>query len=148
MLDSVQRLAARFGVSWIITGGNTKLGGAERLADALRGLIHGPLQLVAYVDYDPWGWLIADGFAHHLARYGLEITSILHLVTPDRFTAAELRTLSRPLHGKRQEVTKVRNWVERSGGIGGKPRGIYANHLVPYERVEAAFRELTGLGLV
>ena len=148
LLSTVRRLAARFGVSYQVFHGQPKLLGTEYLAKSLRPHVQRKLRIVTLVDYDYSGHIIANAFVGQLAQHDLESASLDHLVTPDRFTRTELALFSHPITAARQQATKLRQWVKETGGIGGKPRGIYSDHLQPYERVERAFREVTGLGAV
>jgi len=67
----VQALAGSFGASWLILGGQASLLVTEFFSKALREVFPGSVRVVAYVDYDPWGWIIARAFAAQLRRYGV-----------------------------------------------------------------------------
>jgi hypothetical protein len=141
----VERLASRFGVSWLVSHGMTKLLDAERFAGELRERGAGALRVIAYVDYDPAGWDIADAFPAQLARFGQPTSAIDHLVVPSRFSARELELFSYPVKGGGARDGVNQRWMERTGGIHGQLRGLHSDHLLPYERVERAFVEATGL---
>ena len=145
LAPTVRRLATRFGVSFLVFHGQPSLVATEFLVKALRPRVRGDLHVVTLVDYDYSGHIIAEAFVAQLARFGLPTASLDHMVTPDRFTEAELRLYAHPITATRQQATKLRHWVKRTGGIHGKPRGIYSDHLQPYERVEHAFVDVTGM---
>lgn len=140
--SGVSRLAAQFGVSTLILGGLPSLLSTEFFVQALRASWSGPVRLAALVDFDPSGWIAAEGLAGQLERYGVPVEEVRFLVRPERFTAEEVALYRRRLRGSTpQRRGKIRAWVERSGGIGGEAFGLHADHLRPTDRVVAAFRE-------
>lgn len=50
----------RFGCSLLVLGGYPTLLGTEFLVWALRNVVYREVVLVAFVDFDPYGWNIAD----------------------------------------------------------------------------------------
>jgi hypothetical protein len=139
-----ERLAAEFGITYMITGGTSKLIDTEYLAEALRALLTGPVVVVSYGDFDPEGWVIADGFVGQLQRYAMDVEGpVARLVLATCFTEEELSLYAIPCSTHNPEaVTMAKRWVERSGGVHGRALGIHANHLQPVERVLARMREV------
>ena len=141
--DDLQLLAQEFGVSYVVLGGMPSLVASEFFARAFAGV--GPLILVAYVDYDVGGHLIAENFLKQLRRLCKSIDRLLYLVKPECFSAEELDLYALPCPSSTPALrTKARNWLNNGGGIDGKPMGIHANHLKPFERVRKRFLELVG----
>ena len=142
----VTTLARTFGASLVTLGGQASLLVTEYFAVALRERWSGPVQVRAYVDYDPWGWAIARAFCRQLGRYGVEVRDLRFLVRPERFTEEELATLPVPLPDTTPVVRRtVDNWMAETGGVRGARLGLHADHLRPVERLVAAMRE-EGLG--
>ena len=136
------------GVSHILLGGLPSLLSTEFFVKALRDEgVRGPLTLLAYVDFDPGGWIATDAFIAQLARYGMPVARVGHLVLPSRFTRQELQLFAMPLPTPTPQVLgKVRAWVQRSGGIHGRPMGVHADHLWPPSRVLQAFDDEMAAG--
>lgn len=141
--DGAAAIVKRHGPSHIIMGGTSTYIATEFFVERLRAAgVAGPLTLMAYVDFDPGGWKGVEAFCRHLARYGMQVSRIGYLVRPDRFTPAELRLHALPLSSPNPQVAaRNRAWVEASGGVNGKPRGIHADNLWPLERAVAAYEE-------
>lgn len=140
-------VAELFGVSAVVLGGSPSLLGTEMLARALGPAIRGRVvTLVTFVDFDLGGWGVWKGLVSQLERYGIEVRLLGHLVRPSRFTEWELENLAFPIeaHDPRRRA-KAQKWLEETGGIGGRLLGMHSDHLRPFERVVAAFREETGL---
>ena len=137
----LERLAEEFGVSYVVVGGVPSLVATEFFARAFDDL--GELILIAFVDFDVGGWVVADSFATQLRRFHGKYSHLLHLIRPECFTAEELELYALPCpSGTPALRTKAKNWVKRSGGIGGQALGMHANKLKPYERVRARFMEV------
>lgn len=131
-------VADRFGVSLLVLGGFPTWVESEFLHAALPP---GPLRIVSFCDYDPYGWQMPAVLQRMLDRYGRASELAGRLVRPERFTPEELELLAIPLPpGK-----LTRDWVRETGGVGGRPLGLYADYLRPVERVLAAFQAETGL---
>lgn len=142
----VRKLARAFGASSLILGGQASLLVTEFFARALRERWSGPVRIAAYVDYDPWGWIIARAFADQLQRFGVEVEEVGFLVRPARFTDEELRQLPVPLPDTTETVrATVRNWMGETRGVKGRRLGIHADHLRPLERLVRAMEQETGL---
>lgn len=130
-------LADEFGLSWIVTGGYPKLIDVEFFARRLAsfGLV---FRVIAFVDFDPEGWQLADAFVRQLRRFGIEVqTQILFLVRPESFTAEDLELYALPCHSG-TPAKSVSAWLERGGGIQGQPLCLHANHLQPLSRLREA----------
>lgn len=139
-------LARRFGCSLLITRGQPTFLATEYFARSLCAAGLDRVRVVAYVDYDPAGWIIAHAFSEQLSRYGIATASTAWLVRPGRFTPEELRKLSYPLSSRRAaNRTELAAWMRITHGIHGEPRGISADVLRPVERLVAAFHEETGI---
>jgi len=131
-------LARRYGISLLLTGGVPNLVEVEFFLRALGG--SEPVTIVAYVDWDPGGFWVAQTLANHCLRYNVPSLSAPHfLVRPERFSADELELISRGLDDLDPRVI---NWVKATGGTGGQARGFYAEWWRPFSRVEAAMEEL------
>ncbi len=142
----IEEIGRRYGASTKVLGGQPSLMETEFFAEMLRRALHGPIHLVALVDFDPAGWSIARAFARQLQRYGIETAQISFLVMPERFTEEELRYLAVPVPAPTDaDQEAVRTWIRESGGVHGKGLGIFADCLRPIERADAAFRAVTGL---
>lgn len=144
--EYTRAIAAKFGVSWCVLGGEPSYCVTEFIAKALLGSGVRTIRLIAYTDFDPDGWIIPRSFAEKLDRYGVKTQDTGHLVRPSRFTKHELEYLGEPLPAPNPgERTKILDWLKASGGIGGRGIGIHADHLRPLERVVAAFVEEAGI---
>lgn len=133
-------VAEMFGVSVLILGGFPTWIETEFLSEVLRG----PVRIVSFCDFDPYGWHMPAVLRRMLARYGVLATLLGRLVTPDRFTPEELEILPIPL----RPGTLVDEWVRESGGVGGRALALFADYLRPLERLVAAFAAVTGLAPV
>lgn len=144
---AVHAMGERFGLSWLILGGQPSSFGTELFADLVRAVVAGrPLLVLALVDFDPAGWIIAEAFCRQAERFGLVIQDLRFLVRPQRFTPQELQRIALPLEaGTPAEVTKNRRWMRKSGGVMGQEKRIYADSLRPESRVERAVLEESGL---
>lgn len=141
-----RRLAGEFGASSVILGGMAKWEAAEPTADMLRPILGGrSVKVVTYGDYDPAGWEIDDAFVNMLARYEIHAEIAGRLIRPQRFTAEEIKLVAEALPTTGSAGVISARWMKKTHGIHGKPLGLHADHLVPYERVRKAFIEETGL---
>lgn len=147
LLAAAREIARRFGVSFIVMGGSPKYVATEFFVAAL-GHVGAPLEVVAFVDFDPEGWSMPPAFVRQLARYGVQAACGKQLVRPSRFSAQEIEYLAEPIEVDTPvRISLLRHWMAETGGIGGKPFRLHANHLT-VERAVAAFAEETGLGEV
>lgn len=139
----LQLLADEFGVSYIVLGGMPSLVSSEFFARAFAQV--GPLVLVAYVDYDVGGHLIAENFLKQLQRLCKSISQLRYLVKPECFSALEIELHAMPCPASTPALrTKAKNWVKNGGGIDGQPVGIHCNHLKPFARVRERFVSFCG----
>ena len=132
-----EELSRRFGVSYIITGGMPKVLESEYLAAALTAAGTGPIRIIAFTDFDPAGWALPEALASQLQRYGVEFSQpVQYLVRADCFSAEEIElfAIDCPM-GSPSLATFALEWVKKSGGVNGLPRGIHANHFQPLARV-------------
>lgn len=128
--------ARHFGISWIITGGVSRIAAAEFFCAALLAVYSGPIRILVYGDFDPGGRVAGTSLTEHLARFGAQCPAGPEfLITPEVFTAEELDLFSRPLT---KADGRVDDFVAETGGIHGQPRGIHADWLRPLDRVIAA----------
>lgn len=93
-----------------------------------------PRALLALVDWDPFGHLIAQTAAAQLKRHGLDLGPPRLLLTPEHFTAHEIS-----LHGYVPRVAPkhqslAARWLATTGGINGELRGLAIDAL-PRERL-------------
>jgi hypothetical protein len=137
------QLSDEFGVSYLITGGNPRFSVIEFFVRALRKVWPGPVSLLGYVDFDAKGWQCLEATANQLQHYELERQGDFeYLVRLEDFTAEELELFAVPCPmGSKETAVMVMRWVKLTGGIGGKPKGIHANHL-PLERVRKRLQEV------
>lgn len=130
-------IAEKFGVSTMCSGGTPALVQTENFLEALRAVYGGELVVLAFVDFDPDGWGVAEAFCNQLQRYGAQIRGALrYVVTAEAFTAEELELFSLPCpSGNPASAAKTKKWLANGGGIHGKAMCIHADHLVPPQRV-------------
>jgi len=143
LTDKLHLLYQRFGVSYIVLGGQPSLIGSEFFAEKVAHL--GPLRIIAYVDYDPYGWIIARSFLEQLARYGITCPQgvYAYLVRPEHFTQEELELHALPLEAdSAPDLAKAQQWMAECGGINGQAQGISANRLDPADRVAAVLEQI------
>lgn len=143
--DKLRLLHERFGVSTIVLGGQPSLIGTEFFAEKIAHL--GPIRLIAYVDYDPAGWIIARAFVEQLTRYGIACGGGVEdfLVRPEHFTAEELELFALPVEADSPaSAAKAELWLQETGGVGGRPLCLVANRLDPAERVAAVLGKILG----
>lgn len=139
--ENLQALRQQFGVTTVITGGQPKLLAVEYFVSELRTLVAGPVRVIAYVDYDPAGWVIARAFVQMLERYGISLQRDLqYLVRAELFTAEEVELFALACPAGTPTINE--KWLAESGGFGGQALGMHCNHLRPFERVLSAFEAL------
>jgi len=140
--DFCRNLAQQHGLSLFISGGVPRLVAVEFFVRALRPVYTGPVSILALVDWDPGGDLVATTMLSHLNRYDFPTPNDpVFLMRPETFTAEELDLFSLTLHPNNpSEATLIKNWVQRTGGIHGQARGITCNCLHPLDRVIPALK--------
>lgn len=135
--DTADQIHRRFGYTILVSGGSSKLIDAEFLARDLRQRGIEQIILLAFVDYDPAGWDLAEAFIPQLQRYLLQVAEGPHMVVKSEcFSQKEISLHSYPVPASTPAlVTQAHRWMEKSGGIAGRVRGIGADKLKPLERV-------------
>lgn len=89
-----------------------------------RGRAHLPFRILALVDYDPEGHVIAGELERSLTQLGFE-TELHHIVTPDHLTQAEIGYRKLPLTRRAvRNRTLLERWLARTGGVAGEPYRI------------------------
>jgi hypothetical protein len=133
-LAETGKAAARHsGITWIITGGISRLVSTEFFVYALQAQYRGEVRVLVFGDFDPGGRLAGFSHVEHLARFGIPCPAGPEfLITPAVFTSEELRLFSRPLSAS---DGRVDDFVAATGGIGGEARGIHADWLQPPQRL-------------
>lgn len=122
------RVCEELGLSWVIAGGMSRIVGTEWLAELLRPVVAGPVLVLAFVDYDPWGWAAGEAFPRQLERFRIGVRGLRFLVEPSRFTPEQRRELSVPLpQPDEARRSYVERWVGESGGVDGEARGLSAD---------------------
>jgi hypothetical protein len=141
--DYGQQLQAEFGLTLHILQGMPSLMSTEFFAKELksRGLYR--VEIFFYGDFDVVAWDIGPAFIKQLRFYGIECTRLERLVLPDCFTPEELGLFSRPIDIPNSKMeSRLQRWLRECGGLNGQPRGIHANHFLPYPRIQARLEQL------
>jgi hypothetical protein len=116
---------------------------SEYFQRALAQVYAGPLDVLAYTDFDNSGWNIGSGFVKQMEFLGRRCRSRQHVVQAACFTLREQALYARPLPtSSPEQASNVAAWVRATGGVGGLPLGIHANWLKPYPRVLARLQEM------
>ncbi len=137
----LRRVHARHDVTVLALGGKPSLLTSEytarhvALAMTAAG-IGGGVSLLALVDWDPDGAIVARSFADQLRLFGLEVAAMELLVRPQRFDGKTLRMLGRDL----AQTAAARSWLEDGGGVAGRPVGLSAEAM-PATQAEALVAE-------
>ncbi len=146
---TVEGIADVLGCSALSGKGKPSLAAMEKLIKRSKDeILDRNITIVALVDYDPSGYQIARGgfrdqaktIARNLGLSG-RVTLKNVGVTPDQFSAEELRTVRYELtaSGKGQQ-TILDDWMEKTGGIDGEPYGIELDAL-PRSTMRSLFVE-------
>jgi hypothetical protein len=137
--DRAFALAREFGVSCIVLSGQPSLLETEWFVHVLARKL---VRVIALVDYDPAGWIVARSFVAQLRRYGVEVPRpVEFLVRPEVFTAAELELVAVPISaGSASWEEKTQDWMAECGGVNGERLAVGADHLEPYARLRERFR--------
>ena len=131
----LRQVREKWGVSVLALGGAPSALSSEYTAAKIReslGEEQRPVQLVGLVDYDPSGQIIAEAFRGQLERVGLEVEGMEMVIHPRHYTAEELAMFRYPL--PRRQKTKLRQWLEETGGIEGEAYGLEVESM-PLERL-------------
>lgn len=112
------------GVSTIALGGFPSALTSEYTALHLQKKIKNkPIFLVGIVDFDPSGDLIFQAFEEQLKTCGLNISSSKTLIKPENgYTEKEVEMFKFRL--PRKQKTKLKRWLQKTGGIQGQPFGL------------------------
>lgn len=139
----VHMAQAEFGCSTLIVGGLPSLLSSEYCARALQQAGVQEVTPLAFMDYDPSGYIAARSLVSHLRRFGLGCSEPRFVVTPQCFSQTELEEYSLPIPAKTPHIRgKLKVWMGETGGINGLPRGIAADLLRPFERLAARIHQL------
>lgn len=133
------RLAEEFGVSMFLLGGQPPLAATEFFSYALLEAGIHEVMVLALVDYDPSGWIIARATGAQLESLGIRVGGVHFLIRGETFSAEEKRLYAHPCPAGLK--TQNRKWLAETGGVDGQAFGIHANHVQPYERVRRLFLE-------
>lgn len=139
----LRRLHDELGVSVLALGGAPSALTSEYTAKALAeqlDLTTQPVTLLAIVDWDPSGAMIAQAFARHLQVFDVQLERLELLVHPRHVPARELE-LNRVELPKGQP-TKTRRWFEETGGVQGELFGLESEALSWTQLRELVEREL------
>ena len=137
------QLHEEFGVSLRMLASQPPLVATEFFAKALQPHLNGPVRIIAYVDYDVGGWIIARAFAKQLEFYGIEVSRVDFLIRGETFTPEEKRLHAKPLAlATATHRTKAQLWFAETNGVDGQMLGIQADHVQPYQRLRDLFAAL------
>lgn len=139
--DYCIRYHDEYRISTMVSRGQPSLVTAEYFADELRAKKIARVNLVGLVDWDPAGFLIAESYRRNFEQLGFGIKGFEILTSLDLFTEHALKTKSYDLttvNPRRKEI--VRKWFDKTKGINGECRGIYANH-ARQNRVDKKFKD-------
>ncbi|ODT59415.1 hypothetical protein ABS71_17905 [bacterium SCN 62-11] len=138
-----RRLQQETGVTLVVLEGAPSLLATEHTAEALKQAGIREVEVHFYGDFDYAGWDIGPAYVRQLRFCGIGCTRLTRLVLPECFSPEELALFSRPLEATAPNVlSRIQRWLRESGGLHGQARGIHANWLFPYERLQARWAEL------
>jgi len=139
------RLAQEFGFSLRLLSGQPSALMSEFMAADLKARVTGPIRILAYVDYDVGGWILARALAKQLERHGIEVEEVVFFIDNNAFSAEEKRLHAHPLPaGSPADRTKSKAWFAETKGVDGRPRGLHADHIQPYERLRELVIQAAG----
>lgn len=134
------QLHQEFGVSLRLLSGQPSALMSEFMAADLQARVSGPIRILAYVDYDVGGWILARALAKQLERHGLEVDEVVFFLNNDAFSTEEKRLHSHPLPAATAaDRTKSKAWFAETHGVDGRPRGLHADYIQPYQRLRHLF---------
>jgi len=93
-----------------------------------------PFYLLAIVDYDPSGGLIAKTYQNQLNSQGILEISSINLIVPENYTPQEIDLYKYPLPTDQRSMTLNQKWIEQGGGINGQMYGMEADSM-PRSRI-------------
>lgn len=131
-----QELHRDFGITTTCLGGQPKLLSTEYFTDDLKESISSKdVLILACVDYDPSGLIIAEQFQKQLSFFGVQASNDIQLITKDILTPEEIENYKYPLPANSETRKKINDdWVKKTGGINGEPYG-FESDVVPDERI-------------
>ena len=149
-LPFLEDLAQDYGVTIIALGGHPSALSSEYLVAELQVAdFHpeGPVPLLAIVDFDPQGDLIAEGFIRQLAQLGFPApVTRLDLAHPSRMTHEQIALNKFQVPRRKSERKKNQRWVAKTGGLlpygyGNDEYNIYGLEAdaMTWEQLTAAF---------
>lgn len=124
------------GATIIATGGQPSTVANEYFAEALRKKLDTlppktPLVVLAFVDYDPFGWALLNTFIGDMKIFGIPDMALARLVLPANFTPEEIQAYNYDLiEDGKTPLSMIRRWVKLCNGINGNPWGIEAGYLI------------------
>jgi len=131
-----RQMGEELGISTLIMGGIPSLLSTEYFVQHLKGAGVEQIEVAAYGDFDPGGWIAAKSFVDQCERYALKVRSLEYLVVPECFTQEELALHSMPIPVTSPQIEgKIKAWLAESGGIEGRAESIGADHLKPLDRL-------------
>ena len=148
-------MAKKHKITAVASQGEPSLLAMEYLVEKLKRLRVKSVEVGAFTDYDPWGFLIAENFAEKLGEgvfFGKENVALTRLNGSQAdlaklFTKAELERGKRDLTMYSQyKQTQVRDWMNKTGGINGEPFGIHVDLAKPNTLKEVADGWVKSLG--
>lgn len=137
LFERARELHRLFGFTVFMTGGSPARLAVENLVADLARVGVREVRIASYCDHDVTGWDMPLILGDIFARYEVTTREVRRLITPEAFTEQELRDLAYSLETSDDPryVPRLRRWVRETGGIGGLPLGISADHLQPFERL-------------
>jgi len=104
---------------------------ALRLLKKAKNIVIGAL-----CDFDPWGYSIAQQIAAKLRFFGFTSVTAYYLTTADLFTPEQTAlgkdfspVIAPGSTAPKSLQTLVKNWLDRTGGVDGKPLGLHIDVL-------------------
>jgi len=141
--DYGQQLQSEFGLTLHLLQGMPSLMTTEFFAKELKSRGLHRVEIFFYGDFDVVAWDIGPAFIKQLKFYGIECTRLERLVLPHCFSPEELELYSRPIDVPNSKMeSRLQRWLRDSGGLNGQPRGIHANFLLPYPRIQSRLEQL------
>ena len=130
----LRRVHAAHDVTVLALGGKPSLLTSEYTARHVKAALAAAglgkaVSLLALVDWDPDGAIVASSFAEQLGVFGLEVRECELLIRPERFDAEALRLFGHEVRA----TTMARRWLAGGGGIEGRLVGLSAEAMAVVE---------------
>jgi hypothetical protein len=137
---TLKELHEEEGMTVVALGGSPSLLSTEYLVKHLSEIstLDQPFYLLATVDFDPAGSIIAHSFVDQLKSQGMAKIQLINIVGLEHYSQEEIDLFKFPIPAKQK--TKTKKWLETTGGINGKAFGLEADSL-PRERYKKIVRE-------